>query len=175
MIQPSPLTDGWNSTHSSTLTPMHLRKAKLMFFFVRYPSSSVLKTYFPDIKFNKNNTAQLVKWFSNFREFYYIQMEKYARQAISEGTKSADEVVVNMDAEIIRALNLHYNRNNHLEQIPEHFRYVVEQTLREFFKAIQEQKDQEQSWKKAIYKVIARLDEPVPEYFKSPTFLEQLE
>ncbi|XP_063613546.1 homeobox protein prospero-like isoform X2 [Penaeus indicus] len=174
MIQPSTLTDGWNSTHSSTLTPMHLRKAKLMFFFVRYPSSSVLKTYFPDIKFNKNNTAQLVKWFSNFREFYYIQMEKYARQAISEGTKSADEVVVNMDAEIIRALNLHYNRNNHLE-IPEHFRYVVEQTLREFFKAIQEQKDQEQSWKKAIYKVIARLDEPVPEYFKSPTFLEQLE
>lgn len=52
---------------------------------------------------------------------------------------------------------------------------MVEQTLREFFKAIQEQKDQEQSWKKAIYKVIARLDEPVPEYFKSPTFLEQLE
>nr|CAD7402282.1 unnamed protein product [Timema poppensis] len=52
--------------HSSTLTPMHLRKAKLMFFWVRYPSSAVLKMYFPDIKFNKNNTAQLVKWFSNF-------------------------------------------------------------------------------------------------------------
>ena len=52
---------------SSTLTPMHLRKAKLMFFWVRYPSSSVLKTFFPDVKFNKNNTAQLVKWFSNFR------------------------------------------------------------------------------------------------------------
>lgn len=50
-----------------TLTPMHLRKAKLMFFYVRYPSSNVLKTFFPDIKFNKNNTAQLVKWFSNFR------------------------------------------------------------------------------------------------------------
>lgn len=62
-----------------------------------------------------------------------------------------------------------------LSQIPEHFRYVVEQTLREFFKAIQEQKDTEQSWKKAIYKIIARLDEQVPEYFKSPTFLEQLE
>ncbi|CAF4798751.1 unnamed protein product [Pieris macdunnoughi] len=46
---------------------MHLRKAKLMFFWVRYPSSAVLKMYFPDIKFNKNNTAQLVKWFSNFR------------------------------------------------------------------------------------------------------------
>ncbi|XP_045129920.1 homeobox protein prospero-like isoform X5 [Portunus trituberculatus] len=160
--------------HSSTLTPMHLRKAKLMFFFVRYPSSSVLKTYFPDIKFNKNNTAQLVKWFSNFREFYYIQMEKYARQSLSEGTKNADDISVTFESEIIRALNLHYNRNNHLE-IPEHFRYVVEQTLREFFKAIQEQKDQEQSWKKAIYKIIARLDEQVPEYFKSPTFLEQLE
>lgn len=153
---------------------MHLRKAKLMFFFVRYPSSSVLKTYFPDIKFNKNNTAQLVKWFSNFREFYYIQMEKYARQSLSEGIKNADDISVTFESEIIRALNLHYNRNNHLE-IPEHFRYVVEQTLREFFKAIQEQKDQEQSWKKAIYKIIARLDEQVPEYFKSPTFLEQLE
>lgn len=55
------------SINSSTLTPMHLRKAKLMFFWVRYPSSAVLKMYFPDIKFNKNNTAQLVKWFSNFR------------------------------------------------------------------------------------------------------------
>ncbi|CAG9789078.1 unnamed protein product [Diatraea saccharalis] len=57
--------------HSSTLTPMHLRKAKLMFFWVRYPSSAVLKMYFPDIKFNKNNTAQLVKWFSNFRGVDY--------------------------------------------------------------------------------------------------------
>ena len=46
---------------------MHLRKAKLMFFWTRYPSSAVIKMYFPDIKFNKNNTAQLVKWFSNFR------------------------------------------------------------------------------------------------------------
>ncbi|KAB7504494.1 Homeobox protein prospero [Armadillidium nasatum] len=161
-------------SHSSTLTPMHLRKAKLMFFFVRYPSSSVLKTFFPDIKFNKNNTAQLVKWFSNFREFYYIQMEKYARQALSEGVKTAEELTVTLDSELIRVLNLHYNRNNHLE-IPEHFRFVVEQTLREFFKALQEGKDNEQSWKKAIYKIIARLDETVPEYFKSPSFLDQLE
>lgn len=60
-------SDSLTTSHSSTLTPMHLRKAKLMFFWVRYPSSSVLKMYFPDIKFNKNNTAQLVKWFSNFR------------------------------------------------------------------------------------------------------------
>jgi hypothetical protein len=54
-------------SQNCTLTPMHLRKAKLMFFWVRYPSSAIIKMYFPDIKFNKNNTAQLVKWFSNFR------------------------------------------------------------------------------------------------------------
>ena len=32
------------------LTPHHLKKAKLMFFYTRYPSSNVLKTYFPDVK-----------------------------------------------------------------------------------------------------------------------------
>lgn len=165
--------DGMQPT-SSTLTPMHLRKAKLMFFWVRYPSSAVLKMYFPDIKFNKNNTAQLVKWFSNFREFYYIQMEKYARQAVSEGVKNADDLHVSGDSELYRVLNLHYNRNNHIE-VPQNFRFVVEQTLREFFKAIQEGRDAEQSWKKSIYKIISRLDDPVPEYFKSPNFLEQLE
>ncbi|XP_076638171.1 homeobox protein prospero isoform X2 [Colletes latitarsis] len=173
--------DGVQPT-SSTLTPMHLRKAKLMFFWVRYPSSSILKMYFPDIKFNKNNTAQLVKWFSNFREFYYIQMEKYARQAVSEGVKNVDDLRVGGDSEIYRVLNLHYNRNNHIEvrdlqhsNVPSNFRYVVEQTLKEFFKAIQSGKDTEQSWKKSIYKVISRLDDPVPEYFKTPNFLEQLE
>ncbi|CAL8090720.1 unnamed protein product [Orchesella dallaii] len=159
---------------TSTLTPMHLRKAKLMFFWTRYPSSAVIKMYFPDIKFNKNNTAQLVKWFSNFREFYYIQMEKYARQALSEGVKSAEDLHVTNDSELYRVLNLHYNRNNHIE-VPTNFRFVVEQTLREFFKSVQAGKDSEQSWKKAIYKIIARLDDPVPEYFKSPNFLEQLE
>ena len=66
-----------SDNQNSTLTPMHLRKAKLMFFWVRYPSSAILKMYFPDIKFNKNNTAQLVKWFSNFRWviiFFIIQI-----------------------------------------------------------------------------------------------------
>ncbi|KAK7595436.1 hypothetical protein V9T40_013261 [Parthenolecanium corni] len=160
--------------NSSTLSPMHLRKAKLMFFWVRYPTSAVLKMYFPDIRFNKNNTAQLVKWFSNFREFYYIQMEKYARAAIADGISNADDIHVSLDSDIYRVLNLHYNRNNHIE-VPSNFRYVVEQTLKEFFKAIQMGKDQDQSWKKPIYKVIGRLDDPVPEYFKSPNFLEQLE
>ena len=75
-----------SDSQNATLTPMHLRKAKLMFFWVRYPSSAILKMYFPDIKFNKNNTAQLVKWFSNFRSVndnqlniqWYDSYEKYA-------------------------------------------------------------------------------------------------
>lgn len=50
-----------------------------------------------------------------FREFYYIQMEKYARQAVSEGVKCVDDIHINMDSEIYRVLNLHYNRNNHIE------------------------------------------------------------
>ncbi|KAK1132535.1 hypothetical protein K0M31_013918 [Melipona bicolor] len=100
-------------------------------------------------------------------------MEKYARQAVSEGVKNVDDLRVGGDSEIYRVLNLHYNRNNHIE-VPSNFRFVVEQTLKEFFKAIQSGKDTEQSWKKSIYKVISRLDDPVPEYFKTPNFLQQL-
>ena len=59
-------------------------------------------------------------------------------------------------------------------QVPEGFRFVVQAALREFYLSIAAEKDQEQSWKKAIYKVIARLDEVVPEYFKSSNWLEQL-
>jgi len=165
------LSDG---SHNATLTPMHLRKAKLMFFWVRYPSSAILKMYFPDIKFNKNNTAQLVKWFSNFREFYYIQMEKYARQALSEGVKNLEDIHVSMDSELYRGLNLHYNRNNHIE-VPDHFLPVTEHTLREFVNSIRVGKDAEPSWKKQIYKIIARYDEPIPDYFKTQEFLQQLE
>ena len=49
------------------------------------------------------------------REFYYIQMEKYARQALSEGIKNAEDIHVSIDSELYRVLNLHYNRNNHIE------------------------------------------------------------
>ena len=49
------------------------------------------------------------------REFYYIQMEKYARQAISEGLKNPEDIHVTQDSELYRVLNLHYNRNNHIE------------------------------------------------------------
>jgi hypothetical protein len=86
-----------------------------MFFYTRYPSSTILRNYFPDVKFNKANTAQLVKWFSNFREFFYIQIEKYARQYLNEGMQSCDDFHVTLDSEIFRVLNLHYNRNNQIE------------------------------------------------------------
>ena len=45
------------------LTPHHLKKAKLMFFYCRYPSSNVLKTYFPDVKVSfKNSFGVLAKY-----------------------------------------------------------------------------------------------------------------
>jgi len=49
------------------------------------------------------------------REFFYIQMEKYARQALSEGVKSVSDLVVSKDDELYRVLVLHYNRNNQIE------------------------------------------------------------
>ncbi|CAD6188411.1 unnamed protein product [Caenorhabditis auriculariae] len=164
----------YDGSHSSTLTPMHLRKAKLMFFYTRYPNSNLLKSYFPDIRFNKNNTAQLVKWFSNFREFYYIQMEKFARQLLAEGVKRREDIFVSKDSELFKALNTHYNRNNHI-QPPEKLVYVVQESLREFFDAVRMGKDNEPSWKKTIYKVINRLDDVIPEYFKDPNFLDRLD
>lgn len=42
-------------------------------------------------------------------------MEKYARQAMSEGITIAEDIHVTMDSELLRVLNLHYNRNNHIE------------------------------------------------------------
>ncbi len=42
-------------------------------------------------------------------------MEKYARQHLAEGIQHADELHVDTDSEIFRALNSHYNRNNQLE------------------------------------------------------------
>ncbi|VDP06641.1 unnamed protein product [Soboliphyme baturini] len=101
-------------------------------------------------------------------------MEKYARQAIAEGVQSAEDVHVTCDSEVYKILNMHYNRNNHL-QVPANFRRVVQATLREFFVSVQAGRDVEPSWKKSIYKVIARMDDPIPDYFKSANFLAQLE
>ncbi|XP_067256535.1 prospero homeobox 3 [Chanodichthys erythropterus] len=151
------------------LSPCHLKKAKLMFFYTRYPSSSTLKTYFPDVKFNRCVTSQLIKWFSNFREFFYIQMERFARQAAREGLTSARERSLRLgrDTELYRILNMHYNKSNDY-QVPERFVEVSEVALREFFTAIQSGRDADPCWKKAIYKIICKLDSPVPDSFRLP-------
>ncbi|CAF0934729.1 unnamed protein product [Didymodactylos carnosus] len=158
----------------AVLTSLHLRKAKLMFFYTRYPSSSILKVYFPDVRFNKLITAQLVKWFSNFREFFYIQIEKYARQYLAEGVENVDGLVISTDSDLYRILNLHYNRNNQLD-VPNSFCDVVEATLKEFYHAIQQQKDIEPSWKKTIYKIIARMDDQIPDYFKDEHWIQTIQ
>ncbi len=100
---------------TSTLTPTHLRKAKLMFFYTRYPSSALLRQHFLDVKFNRHNTSQIIKWFSNFREFYYIQMEKFARQAMSDGVDKSEDLLVIRDMELFRTLNMHYNKSNEFQ------------------------------------------------------------
>ncbi|XP_078516027.1 prospero homeobox protein 1-like [Lissotriton helveticus] len=144
-----------------------------MFFFTRYPSSNVLKTYFPDVKFNRCITSQLIKWFSNFREFYYIQMEKFARQAVAEGTTVANDLTVARTSELYRTLNMHYNKANDF-QVPEQFLEIATVTLREFFGAIISGKDLDPSWKKSIYKIIAKLDCEIPDTFQSPGFPQEI-
>lgn len=62
----------------------------------------------------------------------------------------------------------------HLCQVPDRFLEVAQVTLREFFNAIVAGKDADPSWKKAIYKVICKLDSEVPEVFKSPNCLQEL-
>ncbi len=42
-------------------------------------------------------------------------MEKYARQAIAEGVKNAEDLTITTESELYRVLNLHYNRNNQIE------------------------------------------------------------
>lgn len=65
-------------------------------------------------QFNRCVTSQLIKWFSNFREFFYIQMERFARQAAREGPTSARERSLRLgrDTELYRILNMHYNKSN---------------------------------------------------------------
>ncbi|KAM3854383.1 prospero homeobox protein 2 [Vipera latastei] len=148
------------------LTPGHLKKAKLMFFFSRYPTSSLLKSYFLDIQFTRCITSQLIKWFSNFREFYYIQMEKFARQALLEGITELSDLIVTRDSELFRILNVHYNKGNDFE-VPDGFLDVASLTLQEFFTAVRAGRDLDPSWKKPIYKIISKLDSEIPGVFKS--------
>ncbi|XP_031707033.1 prospero homeobox 3 isoform X2 [Anarrhichthys ocellatus] len=157
------------------LSPCHLKKAKLMFFYARYPSSNTLKTYFPDVKFNRCVTSQMIKWFSNFREFFYIQMERFARQAVREAlTRDGasrlgreSQLRVGRDTELYRILNMHYNKSN-VYQVPERFIEVSDVALREFHSAIWTGRDSDPCWKKGIYKIICKLDSPVPDAFRMP-------
>ncbi|XP_035474081.1 prospero homeobox protein 1-like [Scophthalmus maximus] len=148
------------------LTTNHLKKAKLMFFYTRYPSSLVLKMCFHDVQFTRCITSQLIKWFSNFREFYYIQIEKFARHALAEGVADVRGLTVGRESELFRSLNMHYNKANDF-QVPDRFLEVAEVTQREFYIAISMGKDRDPSWKKAIYKVICKLDSDMPTEFKS--------
>ncbi|XP_006884740.1 PREDICTED: prospero homeobox protein 2 isoform X1 [Elephantulus edwardii] len=169
-LQAVPDALSFSSVHiQDGLNPGHLKKAKLMFFFTRYPSSNLLKVYFPDVQFNRCITSQMIKWFSNFREFYYIQMEKFARQAISEGVAEPNTLVVLRDSELFRALNMHYNKGNDF-QVPDCFLEIASLTLQEFFRAVSAGKDSDPSWKKPIYKIISKLDSDIPEIFKSPSY-----
>ncbi|KAM9015691.1 prospero homeobox protein 2 [Ara ararauna] len=155
------------------LTPGHLKKAKLMFFFTRYPSSTLLKSYFLDVQFSRCITSQLIKWFSNFREFYYIQVEKSARQALLEGVVDAGTLRVSRDSELFRTLNMHYNKGNDFE-VPGRFLEVASLTLQEFFSAVKAGKDADPSWKKPIYKIISKLDSDIPEGFKAVRCSQEL-
>ncbi|KAM5273584.1 prospero homeobox protein 2 [Ctenodactylus gundi] len=164
----------FSSVHiSEGLNPGHLKKAKLMFFFTRYPSSNLLKAYFPDVQFNRCISSQMIKWFSNFREFYYIQMEKFARQAISDGVTNPKMLVVLRNSELFRVLNTHYNKGNDFE-VPDCFLEIASLTLREFFRAVSTGKDSDPSWKKPIYKIISKLDSDIPEIFKSCSYPQEL-
>lgn len=51
-------------------------------------------------------------------------------------------------------------------QVPDRFLEVAEITLREFYISISMDRDRDPSWKKAIYKVICKLDSDVPAEFK---------
>uniref|UniRef100_A0A8C6S7F8 Prospero domain-containing protein n=1 Tax=Neogobius melanostomus TaxID=47308 RepID=A0A8C6S7F8_9GOBI len=99
-------------TINEGLTTNHLKKAKLMFFYTRYPSSFVLKMCFSDVQFTRCITSQLIKWFSNFREFFYIQMEKFARHAVLRGVSGDAALTVGRESELFRVLNLHYNKTS---------------------------------------------------------------
>ena len=103
--------------------------------------------------------------FPSISEFFYSQIEKYARQYLAEGVRHAEDLVITPHSDLYRVLILHYNRSNQIE-VPASFSQAVQVTLREFFLAIQQQKDLEASWKKSIYKVIQRLDDDLPEFFK---------
>lgn len=53
-------------------------------------------------------------------------------------------------------------------QVPQRFIEVSEVALREFYSAIWTGRDSDPCWKKGIYKIICKLDSPVPDAFRLP-------
>lgn len=53
-------------------------------------------------------------------------------------------------------------------QVPERFIEVSDVALREFYSAIWTGRDSDPCWKKGIYKIICKLDSPVPDAFRLP-------
>lgn len=103
------------------------RKREFYFYFYFYLTSSFISALpvrmsllcvgnlYPQSSKPQLTHVSMSHFFYPCREFYYIQMEKYARQAVSEGITRAEDIEVTMDSELLRVLNLHYNRNNHIE------------------------------------------------------------
>ncbi|XP_014379955.2 uncharacterized protein LOC102379959 [Alligator sinensis] len=150
-----------------SLTPQHLKKAKLMFFYTRYPSATTLKAYFPDVRFSRSVTAQLIKWFSNFREFFYLQAERFSRQALSGGRAGPQGPSVTPACQLARVLGQHFNKSSDY-QVPTSFLEVTQVAVREFSQAIAGGRDADPAWKKPIYRVISKLEANIPEAFRAP-------
>lgn len=135
-----------------------------------------------------------MKSFVCSREFFYQQIEKYARQCLTEGIRNVDELIITPQSDLYRTLNTHYNRSNQITvssnisdekkkqffspigicQVPSSFCTAVQMALREFFLAIQQEKDFESSWKKSIYKVMGRLDDQLPDFFKNDHWMHSI-
>ena len=49
------------------------------------------------------------------REFFYSQIEKYARQYLAEGVRHVEDLLVTPNSDLYRILNLHYNRSNQID------------------------------------------------------------
>lgn len=127
---------------------------------------------------------------SSFSEFFYQQIEKYARQCLAEGVRNVEDLIITPNSDLYRVLNTHYNRSNQINvrpirflcssydnfffQVPLSFCTAVQVALREFFLAIQQQKDLESSWKKSIYKVMGRLDDQLPDFFKNDHWMHSI-
>ncbi|EHB15430.1 Prospero homeobox protein 2 [Heterocephalus glaber] len=178
-LSPSPLVPGnaraRSSSYSLEKTPERKRKQSVpVQQFPLQPGPARNRTNWEGSpRFNRCITSQMIKWFSNFREFYYIQMEKFARQAISDGVTNPKMLVVLRNSELFRALSMHYNKGSDFE-VPDCFLEIATLTLQEFFRAVSAGKDSDPSWKKPIYKIISKLDSDIPEIFKSSSYPQEL-